>query len=219
MNHFALWPTQTLVCLDVETTGFDLDCDRVVEIGAVRLEGLRVVSKWRSILNPGRPIPPEASRVHGIFDEDVARAPRFLDKLTSLTEFCYGAIPVAYNERFDRDFITMEFRRTKVTPDMPLLTWAPWIDALAWVRSTDRFVTNGGAKVSNSLGAACKRRGIEIDGAHGALADAAALAQLLAAIEPDMPSCTVSELIRRQGAVHAAYNKRWDAAKASGRAP
>lgn len=217
IDHFSLWREQPIVVLDTETTGYTpTRGDRIVEVAAVRMENLRITQTWHSLINPCRPIPDEASRVHCIYDEDVLLAPRFHEKAESLAEFCRGAVPCAYKEQFDRSFMIAEFWGANVKAEHPLLTWSPWLDALDWVRSVDRFLPN--AKGDNSLVNACKRRGIEIaNGAHGALADATAAAQLLAAIAHEMPQCTISELIRRQGAINSAWNKRWDGAKAAGR--
>ena len=62
-----------LAFLDVETTGlFPAMGDRVVEIGIVVCRGDREVELVAKLVNPGRPIPPDAQRVHGIQDRDVA---------------------------------------------------------------------------------------------------------------------------------------------------
>lgn len=218
LDHFGLWTDLRLAILDLETTGRQANRDdRVVEIAVVRIERMKIVGHWQTYLNPERPIPEEASLVHGIYDEDVALAPRFRDKARSLVEFCDGAVPCAYNESFDRGFLMAELWAAGLS-DCSLLQWPAWLDILAWVRSTDRFVKNDdGSKVSNKLGDACKRRGIETPGAHGALADATSAALLLEAISADMPRGTISEMIRRQRLLGAAWDRRWEAAKRSGR--
>jgi len=218
IDHFAPWPDVPLVCIDEETTGREPTReDRIVEIAAVRLERWKVVGRWQTYLNPDRPIPEDASRIHGIYDEDVALAPRFRDKAKEFLAFCDGAVPCAYNESFDRGFLMAELWNVGLS-DASLLKWPTWLDVLAYVRSVDRFVKNDdGTKVSNALGAACARRGIETPGAHGALADATAAALLLEAISADMPRGTISELIRRQKLLSAAHDRRYQAAKLSGR--
>ena len=207
IDHFALWFKQPLAVLDVETTGFSPSTgDRIVEIAAVLLVEMKIVDVWHSYVNPGRPIPADASRIHGIYDEDVALAPLFRAQAKSFLAFCDGAVPCAYNESFDRSFILAEL------PGWTALhEWSRWLDPLTFVRSVDRFArAEGGGKVSNSLSAAAARYGVELSGAHGALADATAAAQILAAIHTDMPRCTASELIRRQGNLARAYDERWE---------
>lgn len=218
IDHFAMWLDVPLVCVDFETTGREpTRGDRIIEIAAVRLERLRIVKTWQTFLNPDRPIPDDASLVHGIYDEDVALAPRFRDRALDFLAFCDGAVPCAYNESFDRGFLMAELWNVGLSQN-PLLTWPAWLDVLAWTRSVDRFVKGAdGEKVSNALGPACARHGIETPGAHGALADATAAALLLESLAHDMPRGTISEMIRRQKHLSAAYEKRYQAAKLAGR--
>ena len=67
------------VVIDTETTGLDPRKARVVEFAAVRLVGGRLdaTGALRRLIDPGEPIPPAASRIHGIDDAKVAGAPRF----------------------------------------------------------------------------------------------------------------------------------------------
>jgi exodeoxyribonuclease X len=101
--------THLFVALDTETTGLDPKIDRVVEIGWTKLRK-GVVSAPRGILvNPGRPIPPEASAIHHIIDEDVATSPMIeaaaafaaKDWEDGGSEIVY----VAHNAAFDRQFL------------------------------------------------------------------------------------------------------------------
>ena len=61
--------------IDVETTGFRPWADRIVEVACVLLDGCRVAGRWSTLVNPGMPIPAEATAVHGITDGMVAAAP------------------------------------------------------------------------------------------------------------------------------------------------
>ncbi|HKQ61996.1 MAG TPA: 3'-5' exonuclease [Candidatus Polarisedimenticolaceae bacterium] len=100
-----------LVCFDLETTGTDVEADRIVEICALRLdaEGRRDLRSRR--INPERPIPPGATAVHGIRDEDVRDAPTFRQIARSLFEFLDGADLAGYNvARFDVPLLEREFR-------------------------------------------------------------------------------------------------------------
>lgn len=204
IDHFGLWFDQPIVTIDFETTGYSPSYgDRVVEVAAVRIEKLKVVKKWHSFINPERPIPEEASRIHLIYDEDVGLAPTMRQKGPELLAFCDGAVPCAYSERFDRGFAMAELWRMGPGLDIPLLQWDPWLDPLAWVRSIGRF---GDEK--NDLASACARYGVKLENAHGALADAVATAELLIAIAPDMHRSTISELLRRQTLLATTYDKR-----------
>ncbi len=76
-----------LAVIDLETTGTDPQSDRIVEIGVIKLfpDG-RVEERCRRI-NPGVPIPPEATAVHGITDQQVADQPRFEQVAAALIRF------------------------------------------------------------------------------------------------------------------------------------
>ncbi len=217
IDHFGLWTSQPIVVLDLETTGFSTQQgDRVVQIAAVRMERMRVVKKWSTLVNPLRPIPLEASEVHGVYDSDVRNAPRFVDAMIDLVQICHGAVPCAYQYAFDRGFFVSEFfEANALNLDIPLLKWPVWIDPLVWVRALSRFLDHETNR--NDLTSACKRYGIEIRGAHNAEYDAEACASLLSVIAPEMATCTVSELLRRQPFLKDAWQSRWDKAKAQGR--
>jgi DNA polymerase-3 subunit epsilon len=92
--------------LDTETTGLDRS-DRLVEIGVVDDAGAVV---FQSLINPGMPIPPAASKVHGITDEMVRDAPR-LDAVTPALRallIADGEV-VIYNAEFDQRFFPRRF--------------------------------------------------------------------------------------------------------------
>ncbi|MFA5688426.1 MAG: 3'-5' exonuclease [Kiritimatiellales bacterium] len=93
------------IAFDLETTGIQPRTDAVLEIGAVRFSGTDPVETFCTFINPGRPIPPEASAVNGITDDMVAGAPDIAAALTQLAGFC-GSLPlVAHNAPFDFKFL------------------------------------------------------------------------------------------------------------------
>jgi DNA polymerase III epsilon subunit-like protein len=93
--------------IDIETTGFNPDKDAVVEIAWAIMKGDgAVVSQGDALINPGFPIPPEASRVHGIYDDHVASAPRLDKVLHKYSELHTPALPAAcHNAAFDSAFL------------------------------------------------------------------------------------------------------------------
>lgn len=100
-----------LVVFDLETTGTDPATDRIVEISALRIEpdGTRLVKTRR--LDPERPIPPGATAVHGIGDDDVRGAPTFRQISRSLLDWLAGADLAGFNIcRFDVPLLDREFR-------------------------------------------------------------------------------------------------------------
>jgi DNA polymerase III epsilon subunit-like protein len=93
--------------IDLETTGFSPATDRVVEAACVLIEDRAIVRTWSSLVNPGRPIPEYATRIHGIRDADVANAPPFERVQRELFTLCIGATVVAHNAAFDLGFLPM----------------------------------------------------------------------------------------------------------------
>ena len=114
------------VVLDCETTGLNADTGRVVQIGALkanldqmsreqkssgkeyRLEALAIT------LNPGMPIPTEATKVHGITDADVVNKPYFEDIAESFREWIGSRPIIGHNVQFDVKFLNAEFERVRV---------------------------------------------------------------------------------------------------------
>lgn len=105
---------------DLETTGVSPLHDRIVEIAVMRFDpGAREpVAKTRR-LNPGRPIPPEASAIHGIRDADVADSPTFPQVARSLAQFLEGCDLSGFNILgFDLPMLVEEFARAEVEFDL-----------------------------------------------------------------------------------------------------
>lgn len=93
-----------ITVVDVETTGVDPAVDKVVELAAVYRSPNQLGCNWKSTLvNPGRPIPPEASAVHHIRDRDVAEAPALSGawELINTPDEAWAA----HNAAFDRGFL------------------------------------------------------------------------------------------------------------------
>ncbi|WP_265737787.1 3'-5' exonuclease [Actinacidiphila oryziradicis] len=114
-THFA--------AVDVETTGFNPSSDRIVEIGVTRITGGgTVLGSASTLVRPERPIPPDASRVHGIYSTDVADAPTFEEVTPDLLRLLEHAVVVTHNLVFDGAFITNALRRAGVSvPALPAL--------------------------------------------------------------------------------------------------
>lgn len=100
--------------LDCETTGGRASSHRVTEIGLVIVENGEVVDTWSSLINPERSIPQGITRLTGITDEMVAKAPLFTDIAGDLLSKLQGKVFVAHNARFDYSFIKTEFRRAGI---------------------------------------------------------------------------------------------------------
>lgn len=99
-----------LVVLDLETTGTWIDKDRIIEIGMIKClpEGDRILYEKR--INPGMPIPPRATELTGIKNEDVKNAPFFKDVAREILAFLQNVDLAGFNiERFDLPLLAREF--------------------------------------------------------------------------------------------------------------
>lgn len=168
MKRLAL--ERPLVFFDLETTGTDPQQDRIVEISVLRIapDGTREIRTRR--LNPGRPIPADATAVHGIRDEDVRDEPSFGQIARSLLEFLGDADLAGFNvRRFDVPLLDREFR--DCGQDL----------GLAGRRVLDAM-TIFHRKEPRHLAAAVRfYLGRDHEGAHGAQADTEAAAEVFEA--------------------------------------
>ncbi len=89
--------------LDIETTGFDPERDRIIEVAAIRAVGERVVERLSSFIDPGCAIPTQIRMLTGIDDEAVAGAPAIEDFFSELAAFMEDRMVVAYS-RFEEEF-------------------------------------------------------------------------------------------------------------------
>ena len=111
---------ETIVALDIETTGLDAQSDAILEIGAVRFRGNRVEAEFSQLINPGRPVPPYITQLTGITDQMVRTAPNIREVLPSLAAFVQDLPVLGHNVRFDLGFL----RRYRVlTNNAPLDTY------------------------------------------------------------------------------------------------
>ncbi len=161
-----------VVAIDVETTGLSAKTDRVVELAlaGVSSEG-EVIWTWHSLFDPGRPIPRDASAIHGISDDRVKGAPAFAEKAGEISAKIEQKILLAHNLKFDVGFLREELKRCGRS-----LPASQGIDTLKISRRVDR------GKKSHRLGDACRRYGIKLKNAHRATDDTIAAAKLFVAM-------------------------------------
>lgn len=108
----ALKLERPLVVFDIESTGLSPRYDRIVELAAVKLhpDGAEETRTW--LLNPGVPIPPETTKIHGITDEIVKDCPTFGDRAQEIFEFFRDCDLSGFNaDRFDIPCLEEEFAR------------------------------------------------------------------------------------------------------------
>lgn len=168
-------PLDRLACtvLDVETTGLDPSGgDGIVSVACVRIrEGVvRGRETLDVLVDPGRPIPPESARIHGITDDMVAGAPSIEVALPEILRFAQGTVLVGHHVWFDLRFL----RRATDRLGLPPLTKShPVLDT----RLLSRLVHHHLA--GHDLEAVCARLGVVPLGRHSALGDAMATAEIM----------------------------------------
>ncbi len=171
--------TRPLAVFDLETTGTNPAEDRIVEVALVTLrpDGSRSTKSW--LVNPGRPIPPDAVAVHGIRDADVADVQSFDALAPEIHAAFEGCDLSGFNaERFDIPLLAAEFRRVGRT--FPA-------SGTRVIDSRTIFVRREPRDLAAAVSFYCGR---SHEGAHRAEADAVAAADvLLAQLEryDDMP--------------------------------
>lgn len=129
------------IAFDVETTGFSVHSDRIIEIGAVVFEEGQIRDTFNSLVNPKMPIPVSATRVNNITDEMVKNAPeekiaieRFLQFIGNAAK---GEVPMcAHNANFDIGFLSSALRRQGIDA---IFTY---IDTLSLARKTVKDSVN-----------------------------------------------------------------------------
>ncbi|MBW4708192.1 3'-5' exonuclease [Roseobacter sp. YSTF-M11] len=166
----------TYVVFDSETTGLDPDRDEVVQLGAVRVVNGKVIpaETFDTLVNPGRPIPPGATRVHRITDGMVAGAPPCHKACAEFHGFAQGAVIMAHNAPFDMAFLHRYSDDCGVRFDHPVLDTVH-LSAIVF-----------GGSAEHTLDAICDRLEVEIpsDLRHTALGDAMATARAFVAMLP-----------------------------------
>lgn len=161
-----------LTFFDLETTGVDVRTDHIVEIAMVRLEPGGVVKEFTSLVNPCFPIPPSATAIHGLADEDVANAPKFADIADEVLLFLEGSDVGGYNIRkFDIPLLQDEFLRCGKK-------WVVDLDVMSILDGCDIFFKMEPRSLSGALKFYCGREHID---AHGAMSDVKATMDVVSA--------------------------------------
>lgn len=187
MDTSEHWQRVPIAAIDVETTGFDVGRDRVIEIGIVHMLGGQVVERYGQLVNPGIPIPRAVRELTGIQQEDVADAPPFAALARGVFERLEGRCIVAYNLGFDRSFVSAELERCGLGfPEGPTL------DPLIFARALLPWLKR------KTLGEVAAELGVDLREAHRAKDDAEAAGHVLFAFGDRLPA-DLDSLLTLQG--------------------
>lgn len=157
----------TFSVIDFETTGTSAKNSRTIEVGIVKIENLKIVDSYQSLINPGQFISPFITSLTGIANEDVVDAPTFEDISQEIKDFIEDTILVGHNLPFDYAFLASEFERSEL-----ILPKLQQVCTLKISRSLFPELK------SKSLGNMVKHFKIKHRDVHRALGDANATAKL-----------------------------------------
>src|SRR6187431_1199003 len=115
----SLQLTRPIAFIDLETTGVNLSVDRIIEVAIIKILPDNTRQVKRKLINPGMPIPPQSTEIHGITNEMVKDAPTFKQAGNELKQFIEGCDLGGYNsKRFDIPMLMEEFLRAGMTVDL-----------------------------------------------------------------------------------------------------
>lgn len=157
---------ETYIVFDLETTGFSSINDRIIEIGAVKVENGKIVDKFSTFVNPKRPIPFEITKLTSITDEMVMGYPEIDEVLPEFLEFVGEGILVAHNAGFDVGFIEQNCERMGI--EKTFIS----VDTVAIARILLPTLSK------YKLNVVAKALGISLENHHRAVDDAAATAEI-----------------------------------------
>jgi DNA polymerase III epsilon subunit family exonuclease len=110
-SHSRLLKDLDFVVVDVEATGAKTPPNRLIELGAYRIRGGRIVDKFQSLVNPEIPIPRFVAALTRISNEMVKGAPVFAELAPQWLDFVSDSVLVAHNAPFDTSFLNHEISR------------------------------------------------------------------------------------------------------------
>lgn len=166
----------TYVAIDLETTGTSPAADKIIEVGAVRVENGSIIDTFSVFVNPGIPISARITEITGIIDRDVADALPIEDIIGKILEYTEGLPILGHNIIFDYSFIK------KAASDNGMKFDRYGIDTLRIARRVLMDVPH------KNLPALCRYFNIDPGSSHRALDDAVSASKLYNAlykIKPD----------------------------------
>jgi DNA polymerase-3 subunit epsilon/ATP-dependent DNA helicase DinG len=183
----------SIVAIDIETTGLDETRDAIIEIGAVKFNGRRITDEYNTLINPNRHVPEFITSLTGIDDAMLRQAPNFASVVPQLAEFVGDAKLLGHNLKFDLSFLQKAgiFKYHSCLDTFEL--------ASVLLPSASRY----------NLGALGQQLGIPLPATHRALDDARVTQACyirLVDIAGSLPSDALAEIVRLSDPLD------WDAA-------
>ncbi|MGP4004101.1 3'-5' exonuclease [Streptomyces sp. 8N706] len=206
------WFEGPLAAFDTETTGVDVEQDRIVSAAVVRQSApgaMPLVTRW--LVNPGIPVPEAATAVHGLTDDHLQRHGRWpapvMEEVARelVTQSAAGTPLVVMNAPFDLTLLDRELKRHRASSLASCLGGASLcvLDPRVLDKHLDRY-----RKGRRTLTDLCEHYGVVLTGAHDAAADAAAALELVRAVgrrfAARLESLSAAEIHARQAVWHAA---------------
>lgn len=155
------------VVFDLETTGTNYQTDKIIEIGAVKVVNGKLTETFSTLVNPCCHIPEDATKVHGITDDDVKDAYTLDKVMPDFFKFCYNSVMVSYVIGFDFNFIDFHSRALGYT----------------FTNKTDDAFVLAKSKLKGlrnyKLTTVAKTLNVTLDNAHRAVYDAVAAAEVM----------------------------------------
>ena len=162
----------TFVVFDVETTGLDPETCEIIEIGAVKVSGGRIIEKFQTLVRPKTQISSLITEITGIDNEMVENAPRIETVIKDFFLFTKNTILAGYNVNFDVKFIQAAARK----------------EGFKFENEVQDVMVLARQKVVSSnykLGTVVKALNLTLDNAHRAFFDALATAEVMLALSKE----------------------------------
>tara|TARA_B100000965_G_C19430467_1_gene686252 strand:- start:315 stop:866 length:552 start_codon:yes stop_codon:yes gene_type:complete len=154
--------------VDIETTGGNFQKGgKIIEVAIILFDGNKITDKFTSLVNPNCRIPPFITKLTGISDTMVKKAPLFNEIAEKINAFTTNSIFVAHNTVFDYSFLKAEMNNVNKQF---------YRDTLCTLQLSRNLLRN---EPSYSLGRLCNSIGIELKNRHRAEGDALATVELL----------------------------------------
>lgn len=185
LHHTHTMKTSQFAIVDIETTGGNASGSRITEIAIVIHDGVRILDRWETLVNPEREIPLPIFAMTGISNEMVRHAPIFDDVAEKVYEMLSDRIFVAHNVNFDYSFVRHQLEQSG-------FKWTA--RKLCTVRAA-RKIKPGLA--SYSLGNLCRSLAIPIFNQHRAGGDADATATLFAMLHACDSDGIIAQMVKK----------------------